>query len=251
MENLKNAPLYQRLMETIKEDIINQRYKVGDLLPTEESLQKQFEASRTTVRKAVEGLELEGYVKKIQGSGTRISSVHPKQDLNYLSSISETLYKMYGNVQTRNLSINKVKPGMEIQKELQISELDDIYTLQRTKVVFEKPVVFIKNFLVAEHIPNLEKYSSELAEMGLYQTLEKCYKLELGHAVENISVYMSGPLDDEIFEVSGSIPLYHSKRKTYLSDGRLFEYVTSFIRAEDFEYTVYLKGREKDRRSRW
>ena len=74
--------------------------------------------------------------------------------------------------------------------------------------------------------------------------IEKEYKLVLDNAVDNISVYMSGPLDSEIFEAHSPIPLYCSKRKTYLPDGTLFEIVTSFIRAEDFEYTVYLKGRK-------
>jgi GntR family transcriptional regulator len=244
METNKNVPLYLQLAESLKEEIISKSFQVGDLLPTEEVLQQRFSASRTTIRKAVEVLELEGYVKKFQGHGTKICSVHPKQDLNHLSSITETLVKMYGQVKTGTLTITKSKPNPEIQSSMEISENDDIYSMQRTKIVHGKTIVFIKNFLVAKYVPNLESHKESLIEFGLYETLEKVYNIKLDNAIENISVYMSGPLDSEIFEVQSPIPLYCSKRKTYLADGSLFELVTSFIRAEDFEYTVYLKGRD-------
>lgn len=243
MKEDRNVPLYIKLSDSLKERIVSEAYKVGDLLPTEELLQKEFSSSRTTVRNAIEVLEKGGYVKKYQGRGTEICSVHPKQDLNYLSSISDTLAEMYGTVRTGYLNVNKVYPSPEIQNIFEINEKDEVYSLSRTKIVQGKIIAYIKNFVRAERTPNLENHKDSIKDIGLYRTLEKTYGLKLDHAIENISVYMSGPLDSEIFEVQSPIPLYCSKRKTYLADGKLFEMVTSFIRAEDFEYTVYLKGR--------
>ena len=239
----KNPPLYLKFAQTLKEQILNNVYHVGDLLPTEDVLQKNFSTSRTTVRNAIDVLEKEGYVKKFQGRGTEVCSIHPKQDLNYLSSISDTLAKMYGNVQTGTLTITKAIPPFDIQTKFKINEDEKVYVISRTKIVQGKIIAFIKNFILANNIPDLEKHSDFIKDHGLYQTLEQIYHLKLDYAIDNISVYMSGPLDSEIFEVNSSIPLYCSKRETYLADGSLFEAVTSFIRAEDFEYTVYLKGR--------
>ncbi len=239
----RNVPLYIKLADSLRERIFEEKYQVGDLLPTEELLQREFDSSRTTVRNAIDVLEKEGYVKKYQGRGTEICSVHPKQDLNYLSSISDTLSKMYGNVTTGALTINRYRPSVEIQKQFEIGETDEIYSIIRTKIVQGRTIAYLKNNLLAKRLPDLEDQQKSIQEVGLYRTIEGVYDIKLDHAIENISVYMSGPLDSEIFDVHSPIPLYCSKRKTYLANGTLFEMVTSFIRAEDFEYTVYLKGR--------
>jgi DNA-binding GntR family transcriptional regulator len=239
----RNVPLYKKLADSLKERIFEEKYQVGDLLPTEELLQREFNSSRTTVRNAIDVLEKEGYVKKYQGRGTEICSVHPKQDLNYLSSISDTLSKMYGNVTTGSLTINRSRPSVEVQKQFEIEEADEIYSIIRTKIVQGRTIAYLKNILLAKRLPDLEDQKDSIQKFGLYRTVERVYDIKLDHAIENISVYMSGPLDSEIFDVHSPIPLYCSKRKTYLANGTLFEMVTSFIRAEDFEYTVYLKGR--------
>lgn len=245
MNKKKNMPLYLKLANNLKNEILDMQHKIGDLLPTEEELQQQFKASRTTVRRAVEVLENEGFVKRHQGRGTRICSVNPRQNLNYVSSITETLKEIYGNVITGAFSIIKTHPSKEIQESFNISEKQEVYKVHRTKVVQGKVIAYLKNIVFARYVPDLEKHSDSIKSQGLYQTFEQVYGLELDYAIENISVYMSGPLESEIFELQYPIPLYCSQRTTYLSDGSLFEIDKSFIRAEDFEYTVYLKGRNQ------
>jgi GntR family transcriptional regulator len=239
----KHSPLYITLANTLKEQILNNIYHVGDLLPTEDILQKEFTTSRTTVRSAVELLENEGYVKKFQGRGTEVCSRNPTQNLNFLSSISGTLSKCYGEVKTGSFTLTRTIPPHDIQAKFKIKENEPVYSLSRTKIVKGKIVAYIKNFLLPDDIPNLEEHVDYIKEHGLYQTLEQIYNLKLDCGIDNISVYMSGPLDSEIFEEHSSIPLYCTKRNTFLENGNLFEIVTAFIRAEDFEYTVYLKGR--------
>jgi len=239
----KHTSLYIKLSNTLKDQILNNFYHVGDLLPTEDVLQKEFDTSRTTVRSAVELLEKQGYVKRFQGRGTEVCSRHPTQNLNYLSSISGTLSKRYGDVKTGAFTLTMTVPPPDIQAKFKIKENEKVYSLSRTKIVNGKIIAYIKNFLLPSEIPNLENHEDYIKEFGLYQTLEQIYHLKLGYGIDNISVYMSGPLDSEIFEEHSSIPLYCTKRNTFLENGTLFEVVTAFIRAEDFEYTVYLKGR--------
>ena len=56
------APIYIQIANTLKEDIENEKFTMGSLLPTEEELEKQFNASRTTIRNAIGLLEKQGYV---------------------------------------------------------------------------------------------------------------------------------------------------------------------------------------------
>jgi GntR family transcriptional regulator of arabinose operon len=55
------------------------RYQPGDLMPSENRVAEQFNFSRQTVRQAFGELEKEGYLERIQGKGTFVSSQIRKQ----------------------------------------------------------------------------------------------------------------------------------------------------------------------------
>lgn len=64
---------YRQLAELLKNDIINSVFSVGEQVPTEDVLIERFGVSRNTVRQAVKSLVEQGYLHKIQGSGTFVS----------------------------------------------------------------------------------------------------------------------------------------------------------------------------------
>lgn len=66
--------LYINVAQQIKKDILEGKYPVGSLLPTEIQLEELFDVSKVTVRKAVQILSDEGYVVKKSGKGTRVIS---------------------------------------------------------------------------------------------------------------------------------------------------------------------------------
>lgn len=69
---LANEPLYHQLYLRLKTLIRNGEYDVGEFLPTEEQLQREYDLSRTTVRKAISVLANEGYVEVTRGRGTQV-----------------------------------------------------------------------------------------------------------------------------------------------------------------------------------
>ncbi len=69
---MDREPKYQTIVVWVKENIRSGKLKEGDRLPSENDLCKQFSLSRQTVRHALEILETEHIVVKIQGSGTYI-----------------------------------------------------------------------------------------------------------------------------------------------------------------------------------
>lgn len=67
--------LYSVIKFKIIELIKSGKYQANDQLPTESEFCEQYDVSRTTVRLALQQLELEGYIKRIQGKGTDRKSV--------------------------------------------------------------------------------------------------------------------------------------------------------------------------------
>lgn len=238
-----NIPLYIQIANAIKNDIETKIYSFGDLLPTEENLIKEFKASRTTIRSAIGLLENEGLVVRKQGKGTIVNQRRPAQKLNHISSLTETFESKGVLVGSINVSIELVESPQKVIRAFQLSNPEDVYVVRRTRVINKEPIAFVNNYLRAEKVPGLHEKTSELSGIGLYRLIERDYDIELKHAVENISVYLSGPLESEILHIAENTPLFHSVRTTYLQDNTPFELVTSIIKVDKYEYTVYLEGR--------
>ena len=67
--DIVEAPLYRRVVDALREDIVSGRSAVGDRLPTEDALCRRFGVSRHTVREALRAPREEGLVASRQGAG--------------------------------------------------------------------------------------------------------------------------------------------------------------------------------------
>lgn len=69
---MEREPKYQSIINWVKDNIRSGELKEGDRLPSENDLCRQFGLSRQTVRHALEVLEAQHTVVKVQGSGTYV-----------------------------------------------------------------------------------------------------------------------------------------------------------------------------------
>lgn len=78
MKKIKsNQRIYQKIVEIIKKDIAEGKYREGDTLPSERDLAKHLQVSRTSVREAIIALEVAGWVEVRLGSGIYVKNVQP------------------------------------------------------------------------------------------------------------------------------------------------------------------------------
>ena len=71
-QKMEREPKYQTIISWVQNMIRSGDLKEGDRLPSENALCRQFQLSRQTVRHALEILEAQHVVVKIQGSGTYV-----------------------------------------------------------------------------------------------------------------------------------------------------------------------------------
>lgn len=74
ISNSSNTPIYEQIKEQIKNKIISNELKSGELLPSIRSLAKDLRISVITTKNAYEELEREGYVETIPAKGTYVSN---------------------------------------------------------------------------------------------------------------------------------------------------------------------------------
>ena len=67
MKNASSKRLSEVIFNKLVERIKNDKYKVGDKLPSESVLAKEFEVSRYPIREALSKLASAGYIESFQG----------------------------------------------------------------------------------------------------------------------------------------------------------------------------------------
>jgi len=90
-----NIPLYEYVYNKLKDSIVNGDYVVESKLPSEKDLQRIFDVSRITIRKAVEMLQSEGYVKKYPGIGTIVKDNRQVIKIRNISWLSKAWTAIY------------------------------------------------------------------------------------------------------------------------------------------------------------
>ncbi len=78
ISNSSDTPIYEQIKEQIKNKIVSNEIKAGELLPSIRSLAKDLRISVITTKNAYEALENEGYVETIPAKGTYVSNKNIK-----------------------------------------------------------------------------------------------------------------------------------------------------------------------------
>lgn len=66
-------PLYEQIINQIKENVLKGELAQGTLLPSIRMMAKELKVSIITVKRAYEELEIEGFVQTVPGKGTYVS----------------------------------------------------------------------------------------------------------------------------------------------------------------------------------
>jgi multiple sugar transport system substrate-binding protein len=132
------------LIATVMNDILTDKYKVDDLLPSEQALTEQFRLSKKSVRKALDTLVEQGYIEKLPRVGARVICSNPGNQTTVkfgyypsllreanLLSIIDAFHKRYPNIRVQliPLPFGQQSPTMKENMERESIDLVTINTL--------------------------------------------------------------------------------------------------------------------------
>ena len=230
---------YTRVYESIKNDIVNEKYKLGDMLPTVPELEKIFGVSRTTIRKSEEILAAEGYIHIQQGHGTTVIQKRISQRLNSLTSISQTLENRGYEVGTKNTFITIEPSTNKVAGILNIEPGSPVVVINRVQTADDAPVAITKNYILHSKTPGIENTNSKI--VSLYKYLNNNYGIVYTSAVDTISACSASYEDAVILDTVPGEPLLTIHRVCYINDVPT-EYDSVKVLADKYEFEVYLKG---------
>ncbi|KRF21553.1 GntR family transcriptional regulator [Paenibacillus sp. Soil787] len=139
-----SRPIYERIFETLREEIIQRKYNVGDRVPSEKELADEYNVSRITSKKALEMLAEERLIVRKPGRGSFVMEGGgiPSEGLSVGERTKHTLIGLvitdFGNTFGTEMIY-----GMEQAS----AEHDSFLVLRRSFGVPENEVKAIRSFL--------------------------------------------------------------------------------------------------------
>ncbi len=207
------------------------------MLPPERELQERYQVSRATVRHALDELEREGVLKRIQGIGTIISDAKIRPEIMKLTSFTEDMLARGLQPGSKTLDLNLVVPPQIVQNSLALKPDEKVWYVKRLRLADQEPVGLNELYIP----PTLEFAPADLNQMLSYYTLlDQRHHLRPMYAVEHLTARVAAEEEAAILAVSVGSPLLFIKRITYTEDNTPLEYVNLIYRADRYEYQVTL-----------
>lgn len=239
---MRKVPAYMAVHDLIKKRIQDGTYPVLELLPTEPELEKIYKVSRTTIRSAMELLKEEGFVEVKQGRGTMVLDQRTIQDLNKVTSVTESLRRKGYDVRTKSMYIDIIPASDKLLKELNLSTEDSITRVQRIQLIDENPIAIMRNYIPTSLVPGLLQFTNKFS--GLYQFLEEHYELQIDSAHDKIFAKSADFAESEMLNVPPGTALLCIRRICY-QDGNPVCVDDVCIIGDQYELAISTNGRYK------
>ncbi|MBW2683240.1 MAG: GntR family transcriptional regulator [Deltaproteobacteria bacterium] len=218
-------PKYKQIKTYILEGIASHSFT--DALPSENRLADFFSVSRMTARKAMDELEKEGQITRINGKGSFV-----KTQKHYSGFFRVRPFKQWAEDLNVKLTTKVLKAGV-IETPGEVAAIlgfpEQVILVCRLNYFDNLPVRYAVRYLQTETVAGI--LMDDLTKESVNELLASKYRIDITRISQDLNaINLSKKLAD-IFSVSPGYPAFHFKR-TEFSNDRPVSYVEYFMRGE-------------------
>lgn len=237
----KPIPYYFQIYELLKESIDSKEWKPGDFIPSERILSENFNVSRITIRKALDTLMLEGYIKKIQGKGVTVCE--PKIEeriLDRLIGTFQDLQEKGFKIKTKLLSFSIVKPNEIVKSKLNLGDNDNVLRIERLRFVNKESFHYSKIYVPEKLFKNFDK--NLLIDKSLYSIILENYNYKIDKINKRIEASVASEDDSKLLKIKIGTPVLFFENLTFSENDMPIEYSVNKIRGDMAKFEVEVKS---------
>ncbi len=195
---------YQEIATALRERF--QSLPAGSVLPSEAVMSVEFEASRVTVRRALELLRDEGLVSSRQGFGWFVAGEPVRQSLEKLGTI-ESQVEGVGKLSERRVSeFAFEQPTARVRRLL--GGVDQVLRVKRVNLADGEPFAVVTVWCPGDLGANLSRRDVE--RRPFYELLD----VELRGATQTIGADAAGDAEAELLGIPVGAPILRCERVT-------------------------------------
>lgn len=228
----KYRQIYERLAERMKTG----EYAAESKLPSETELMHEYEASRGTVRKALDLLQEHGYVRKHHGKGVFVLRRDQIEfQFNGIVSFSEVYASLLGrSIQTSVASFEDIEAPTWLADRMNLEPGTRMYRIERVRNFDGEDVILDVNYFVKDLVPGL---TEEIAARSIYEYVEHELGLQISYAKRKIAAEDVTELDRLRLDLHDYEYVIVITNDTFIYEGRQFEYTESRHRLDKFQFS--------------
>lgn len=227
------GPLYQKLQQALREAIQNRVLAPDEALPPERDLAEEFDVSRITVRKALDGLVAEGLLTRRQGAGTFVTS-RVEKNFSKLTSFSEDMISRGRTPRSEWLNRAEAGATPEESMVLGLSPGSRVYRFHRIRFADEEPMA-----LEYSTVPGFSLPSAEAVGASLYEALAAAGNRPV-RALQRLRAVLFTAEQATLLDLRAGAPGLLIERRGFLKDGRAVEFTQSYYRGDAYDFVAEL-----------
>ncbi len=218
-------PKYKKIKAYILEGIASHSFT--DALPSENQLADFFSVSRMTARKAMDELQKEGHITRINGKGSFV-----KTQKHYSGFFRVRPFKQWAKDLDVNLSTKVLKAGV-IETPTEVAGVlgfpEQVILVCRLNYFDNLPVRYAVRYLRTEIAAGI--LMDDLTKESVNELIANKYRIDITRISQDLNAIRLPKKIAAIFRVSPGYPAFHFKR-TEFSNDRPVSYVEYFMRGE-------------------
>ncbi|MEQ7805391.1 GntR family transcriptional regulator [Priestia megaterium] len=212
---------YQQIAIEIETYIEEHKLQQGDKLPVLETLMAQFEASKSTVTKALDLLEKKGVVFQVRGSGIFVRRHKRKGYIGLLSNQGFTSELEDFQLTSEVIELDVRKPTQEAALNLNIEDNSDVYYVKRVRYINGQTLCLEESFYNKSIVTYL---NNEIVSQSIFHYIKEGLGLKIGFSDLYLHV---GKLNEEEAKYLGlkeGDPKLFIETLFHLANGQPFDF---------------------------
>jgi GntR family trehalose operon transcriptional repressor len=239
LPSVKFKDIYHKL----KDNIDNGKYNTSMMLPTEMELIDQFDCSRNTVRRAINELSKDGYVKSVKGKGVILLESRESIELPIGNLLGLQELHLKKKFTTSVVNFSKVTIDDSLSKKTALKLNTEVYHLHRIRFYDNEPIILDINYFNTDVVKDL---TIEIAQNSVYEYIEKELHTKIIASKKVIVVEHATELDKRFLDLGTYDCVAVVKTYAYTDSGKLFEYTESRHRPDKFVFVESSSVRKND-----
>jgi GntR family transcriptional regulator len=229
------APLYQQMEDALRRAIASEALRPSEALPPERDIANEFNVSRITVRRALDGLVSDGLLMRRQGAGTFVAGRVEKQ-FSKLTSFSEDMAARGRTPRSEWLLRSEGAVDPEESLTLGLSPGSPVYRFHRIRYADDLPMALEYSTIPGFGLPGIESVG-----VSLYEALQESGNRPV-RALQRLRAVLFTGEQAELMGVEVGAPGLFIERRGYLEDGRAIEMTRSWYRGDAYDFVAELNA---------
>ncbi len=239
---------HSRIHDFFVERIQQGTIDIGDKLPTEAEIARQFGVCRATVQNAMSRLALEGWIERFPGRGTFAKEQREIRNINIdvhnIRSFDDDLAITGDCVAYRLLSFGRVRASPLVASRIGVKIGGPIFHLERLRLVNGSCIGYERRYFSPKLRVSID--TAALDQAPTHRLIEEHLGQRIGRIDATLRGIVADKRDAELLGIELGAPLLLRSHTIYSTDGDLILYGDSaYLQVYAFHYTANIS--ESDR----